>query len=449
MDAAPKDLLADVVRHEDGQRAVDRRIFVDPDLFELEQHRVWEKVWVYVAHESQLRKPKDYITTWIGRTPLVVNRDKTGALNAFVNVCSHRGATLCRNAKGSTSNFVCSFHGWAFDAKGNLLAPMNEDGAGYPEGFDKSKHGLTRVRLESYRGFLFATLNRDAEPLTDYLADSKTFIDIVVEQSPQGIEVLKGRSVYTFRGNWKLQAENGVDGYHVDSVHANYVQMIKNRAQINAAGKVLKVMAVGDFNRFRGGYYDLGNGHTMLWSSVTNPQDRPIWSRREELEASMGKEKADWAVNRSRNLLIYPNMFLMDQMGTQIRMFRPLSVDRTEVTIYCFAPVGEAPELRAKRIRQYEDFFNASGMATPDDLTEFNESQAGCSQYSVVRWSDMSRGQAHEIQGQDDLAQELGIQPGSSGFKASDEGIFIAQHGRWAQLMVAGAQEGENHVEAR
>jgi benzoate/toluate 1,2-dioxygenase alpha subunit len=449
MDAAPKDLLADVVRHEDGQRAVDRRIFVDPELFELEQHRVWEKVWVYVAHESQLRKPKDYITTWIGRTPLVVNRDKTGALNAFVNVCSHRGATLCRNAKGSASNFVCSFHGWAFDAKGNLLAPMNEDGAGYPEGFDKSKHGLTRVRLESYRGFLFATLNRDAEPLVDYLADSKTFIDIVVEQSPQGIEVLKGRSVYTYRGNWKLQAENGVDGYHVDSVHANYVQMIKNRAQINAAGKALKVMAVGDFNRFRGGYYDLGNGHTMLWSSVTNPQDRPIWARREELETSMGKEKADWAVNRSRNLLVYPNMFLMDQMGTQIRMFRPLSVDRTEVTIYCFAPVGEAPELRAKRIRQYEDFFNASGMATPDDLTEFNESQVGCGQHSVVRWSDMSRGQAHEIQGQDDLAQELGIQPGSSGFKASDEGIFIAQHARWAQLMATGAQEGEKHVEGR
>ncbi|WP_272947361.1 aromatic ring-hydroxylating oxygenase subunit alpha, partial [Staphylococcus aureus] len=131
---------------------------------------------------------------------------------------------LCRNAKGSASNFVCSFHGWAFDAKGTLLAPMNEDGAGYPEGFDKSKHGLTRVRLESYRGFLFATLNRDAEPLADYLAESKTFIDIVVEQSPQGIEVLKGRSVYTYRGNWKLQAENGVDGYHVDSVHANYVQ---------------------------------------------------------------------------------------------------------------------------------------------------------------------------------------------------------------------------------
>ncbi|TWO71258.1 Rieske 2Fe-2S domain-containing protein [Caenimonas sedimenti] len=437
MDAAPQSLLDDVVHHEDGLRAVDRRIFVDPEMFELEQRQIWEKVWVYVAHESQLPKPKDYMTGWIGRAPIVINRDKTGKLNAFVNICSHRGATLCRTSKGNASTFVCSFHGWAYDGQGKLLAAMNEDGAGYPESFDKSKRGLTRVRLENYRGFLFATLNKDAEPLTDYLAEAKTFIDIVVEQSPQGIEILKGRSVYTFEGNWKLQAENGVDGYHVDSVHANYVEMIKNRAKINAEGKALKVMAVGDFNRFRGGYYDLGNGHTMLWSSVSNPQDRPIYGRREELTASMGKEKADWAVHRSRNLGIYPNMFLMDQMGTQIRMFRPLSVDKTEVTIYCFAPIGEPAAERTKRIRQYEDFFNASGMATPDDLTEFNETQKGCNHYSVVRWSDMSRGQVHEVPGADDLAVELGIAPGSSGAKASDEGIFIAQHGRWAELMKA------------
>jgi len=332
MDAAPQALLDDVVHHEDGQRAVDRRIFVDPDLFELEQRRIWEKVWVYVAHESQLPKPKDYVTGWIGRAPIVVNRDKGGQLNAFVNICSHRGATLCRTSKGSASNFVCPFHGWAYDAKGNLLAAMNEDGAGYPDSFDKSKRGLTKARLENYRGFLFATLNRDAEPLEEYLAESRTFIDIVVEQAPAGIEVLKGRSIYTYEGNWKLQAENGVDGYHVDSVHANYVQMIKNRARINAEGKGLKVMAVGDFTRNRGGYYDLGNGHTLIWTDVTNPQDRPIYARREELAQRMGKEKADWAVARSRNLLLYPNMFLMDQMGTQIRMFRPLSVDRTEVT---------------------------------------------------------------------------------------------------------------------
>lgn len=435
MGTAPKPLLDDFIHHDNDRRAVDRRIFVDPELFEREQSQIWEKVWVYVAHESQLPKPKDYLTGWIGCTPIVVNRDKSGQFNAFVNICSHRGATLCRTSKGCANNFVCPFHGWAFDAQGHLLAAMNEEGAGYPEGFDKSKRGLTKVRIESYRGFLFATLNPQAEPLEDHLAESKTFIDIVVEQSPQGIEVLKGRSVYTFNGNWKLQAENGVDGYHVDSVHANYVQMIKNRAKINAEGAGLKVMAVGDFNRFRGGYYDLGNGHTVLWSSVTNPQDRPVYARREELAERVGQEKADWAVNRSRNLLLYPNMFLMDQMGTQIRMFRPISVDKTEVTIYCFAPVGEAPAERAKRIRQYEDFFNASGMATADDLTEFNETQKGCGNHGVMRWSDMSRGMAHEVPGPDDLATGLGIAPGSSGVKAADEGIFIAQHQRWAELM--------------
>ncbi|PRF65886.1 benzoate 1,2-dioxygenase large subunit [Burkholderia multivorans] len=419
MDTALNPQLDGFIQHNPEQRAIDRRIFTDPGLFAQEQSLIWEKVWVYVAHESQLPKPKDYLTGWIGSVPIVINRDKTGQFNAFVNICSHRGATLCRTSKGNSSNFVCPFHGWAFDAQGKLLAAMNEEGAGYPEDFDKSKRGLTKVRLESYRGFLFATLNRQAESLEDYLAESKTFIDIVVEQSPQGIEVLKGRSVYTFNGNWKLQAENGVDGYHVDAVHANYVQMFKNRAKINAEGSDLKVMAVNDFNRVRGGYYDLGNGHTVLWSSITNPQDRPVYARREELTERMGQEKAEWAVNRSRNLLIYPNMLLMDQMSTQIRMFRPISVDKTEVTIYCFAPLGEAPAERAKRIRQYEDFFNVSGMATPDDLTEFNETQKGCSSHSVVRWSDMSRGMSHELSGPDDLATGLGIHPRSSGTKLS------------------------------
>jgi len=438
MDAAPQSLLDECVHHErNALRAVDRRIFVDEELFELEQKKIWQKIWVYVAHESQLPKPKDYLTAWIGRTPIVVNRDKNGALNAFVNICSHRGATLVRTSKGSANNFVCSFHGWAFNAKGDLLSVMNEEGAGYPSDFDKTKRGLVKVRLQSYRGFLFATLNPDAEPLEDQLAESKTFIDLVVDQSPQGIELLQGRSVYTYNGNWKLQVENGVDGYHVDTVHANYVQMIKNRARINAESKGMKVLAVGDFTRNRGGYYDLKNGHTVIWTEITNPQDRPVYAAREDIEARLGAEKAKWAVYRSRNLLIYPNVFIMDQMGTQIRVFRPISVDKTEVTIYCFGPVGEAPVEREKRIRQYEDFFNASGMATPDDLTEFNASQIGCKNYDVMRWSDMTRGAAHEVVGADADAAALGIHPGSSGARVSDEGIFVAQHQRWLELMQA------------
>ncbi|WP_454830415.1 Rieske 2Fe-2S domain-containing protein [Paraburkholderia xenovorans] len=433
--------IGDFIRHEiGGVRRVDRRIFTDPELFEIEMKQIWEKVWVYAGHESQLPKPKDFMTTWIGRTPIIMNRNKSGELNAFVNVCTHRGATLCRTTKGSTGNFVCPFHGWAFDGNGKLLAPMNGDGAGYPPGFDKADLGLRRVRLENYRGFLFATLNDSAEPLKEYLAETKAFIDLIVDQSPQGLEVLKGRSTYTYAGNWKMQAENGVDGYHVAAVHANYVQTMRHRTESVTHGVKTKAMNVGDLPNARGGYYDLGHGHTVLWSDWTNPEDRPIYSRRDELTARLGQEKSDWAVGRLRNLLIYPNVLLMDQTSTQIRVFRPLSVNKTEVTIFCFAPVGEAPADRAKRIRQYEDFFNASGMATPDDLTEFGESQKGCTANSVIRWSEMSRGATHEISGADERARALGIAPLSSGARIEDEGIFVAQHQRWLDLMSANSK---------
>ena len=80
-------------------------------------------------------------------------------------------------------------------------------------------------------------------------------------------------------------------------------------------------------------------------------------------------------VNGSRNLCLYPNVYLMDQFASQIRHFRPISPDKTEVTIYCIAPKGESAADPGLPIRQYEDFFNASGMATPDDLEEFRSCQ--------------------------------------------------------------------------
>ena len=80
--------------------------------------------------------------------------------------------------------------------------------------------------------------------------------------------------------------------------------------------------------------------------------------------AQFGQAKADWMIRRSRNLCLYPNVYLMDQFSSQIRTYRPLAVDKTEVTIYCIAPKGESAVSRSQRIRQYEDFFNATGMAT-------------------------------------------------------------------------------------
>jgi benzoate/toluate 1,2-dioxygenase alpha subunit len=421
-----------------GIRRLNRSIFTDPELYEQEFSHIWERVWVYVAHESQIPTPRSYVRAWVGRVPIIINRNREGKLNALVNICTHRGATLCRESKGAKTNYSCPFHGWVFDLEGRLVEPMNEAGGGYPASFDKSKLGLRKVKLANYRGFLFASLNDEVEPIEDYLANAKAFIDILVDQSPQGLEVLKGSSTYTYDGNWKLQAENGVDGYHVPATHANYVATMMHRAESKAVGEKTKAMDAGAVTRQQGGFYDLGNGHTIIWSDWANPQDRPLYPVKDQLAERMGEARAKWAVGRLRNMLVYPNVFFMDQMSSQIRVFRPLAVDKTEVTIYCFAPKGEDPKARAHRIRQYEDFFNASGMATPDDLTEFRECQRGALAHSVLPWSDMSRGAAHEIVGPDDLAKELGITPAHSGARVEDEGIFVAQHKRWLELMGLG-----------
>ena len=139
-------------------------------------------------------------------------------------------------------------------------------------------------------------------------------------------------------------------------------------------------------------------------------------------------------VQRSRNLCLYPNVYLMDQFSSQIRQYRPIAVDKTEVTIYCIAPKGEFMEARSRRIRQYEDFFNASGMATPDDLEEFRACQFSYLGRNA-RWNDMSRGAAHWIQGADAAAEAIGMKPLMSGARTEDEGLFVVQHKHWHDVM--------------
>lgn len=110
-----------------------------------------------------------------------------------------------------------------------------------------------------------------------------------------------------------------------------------------------------------GGGYGFDNGHMLLWTRALNPEVRPVYAHRERLQAEFGERRADQMVNETRNLCLYPNVYLMDQFSTQIRVIRPIAVDKTEVTIWCFAPKGESDQARALRIRQYEDFLTSVG----------------------------------------------------------------------------------------
>lgn len=316
----------------------------------------------------------------------------------------------------------------------------------YCDDFDKSSRSLKKARIASYRGFVFVSLDTSAtDTLEDYLGDTRVFLDLMVEQSPTGeLEVLPGKSAYTFAGNWKLQNENGVDGYHVSTVHYNYVSTVQYRQQLNAQkGTGPKDML--DYSKLGAGddttddgWFSFKNGHNVLFSDMPNPTVRPGYATvMPYLVEKYGQKRAEWAMHRLRNLNLYPSLFFMDQISSQLRIIRPVAWNKTEVISQCIGVKGESAEARRNRIRQFEDFFNVSGLGTPDDLVEFREQQRGF-QARLERWSDISRGYHKWNYGDSPNAQTLGIKPFITGTEITQEGLYVNQHQVWRDLMLKG-----------
>lgn len=435
MKTIDKEYIDGLIVHDEntGKYLHKRESFINPELFELEMKHIFESNWVFLAHESQISEINDYFSTYIGRQPVFIAKNKEGELNAFINACSHRGAMVCRYKKGNKSTFSCPFHGWTFNNSGKLLKVKDAKGAGYPEQFNcDGSHNLKKIaKFESYKGFLFGSLNEDSPSLKDYLGETKVIIDHMVDQAADGLEILRGSSSYIYNGNWKLQMENGADGYHVSSVHWNYVATMGRRKYENEGTRTVDA---NGWSKSIGGVYGFDYGHILLWTRTLNPEVRPVYQQKNRLIKEYGEQKADLIVNMTRNLGLYPNVYLMDQFSTQIRVVRPISVDQTEVTIYCFAPKNEPDDMRALRIRQYEDFFNVSGMGTPDDLEEFRACQ-NAYKAEAMPWNDVSRGAQHWIKGPDENAIKMGMNPNLSGTRTEDEGLFLMQHEYWAKAL--------------
>lgn len=448
-----------LVKDSSGVVMLDQEVFTNPRIFELEMKYIFEQNWVFLGHESQVPKPNDYLTTNVGREPVVLVRTRAGEIKCFINSCTHRGARLCRDKAGSAKFFRCSFHGWSFANSGQLLDITDESEGGYPEGINKSALGLHEVRLETYRGFIFASLSPDVMPLEEYLGDTKRLIDLLVQQSPESrLEVLHGTVRYVYHGNWKLQAENGVDGYHAPVVHANYIQTTRRRG---TGGSTYGLqVGIGDGSRpvlgsnrrstgggpGTGGFFSFANGHQIVWGMAGAPEARANSKIVPWLQENYGEEAAWWTNKTIRNLLLFPNVFLMDQNGMQVRIIRPLSVNETEVISYAIAPVGEPAEVRELRIRQFEDFMNATGMATPDDLAEFNNCQIGYA--NGGRFSVIARGATRWVDGPGKFGEQLGIGALLSSEAGADEGLYVELHEEWLRRMEnAIHQEGLQETE--
>ncbi len=425
-----------------GEFSVHRDVFRDPALFELEMKYIFEGTWTFLGFASQIPAPHDYFTGWIGRTPIVVMRNAEGKLGAYINSCRHRGALVCHHEHGNAKYHVCNYHGWAYDSAGRCIDIKDMKDGAYSAAFDRDEHHLVKVpRFAEYRGILFGSLNAEVPALETHLGDARFFLDLVIDQSPQGVELVPGCSTYTFNGNWKLQIENCVDAYHLSSAHPSFMRIVERRKS-GESGNNLKAL---DFNLYRlpevtRGSFTFAHGHCVLWSKNPTPQVRPLFASVDEVKRRVGEVRTEWMFYQ-RNLTIYPNVQFAENASLQLRIIRPLAVDRTEMKIYCLAPRGESDAARETRIRQYEDFFNSTGMATPDDTTCYEDCQAGYGAQSITWQQGYARGMTAVRDGADATAKSIGIQPVTSQqgpHDMQDETIFHAGYREWVRLLKNG-----------
>jgi phenylpropionate dioxygenase-like ring-hydroxylating dioxygenase large terminal subunit len=201
-------------------------IINDPGMHDAERERVFGKSWVFLAHESEIPERGDYVVRYISEDQFIVVRDEDGEIRGHLNSCRHRGMQVCRAEMGNTSHFRCPYHGWTYNNKGSLVGvPAGREA--YGNKLDKSLWQLKPIpKLGTYKGLIFGTLDADAQSLEDYLGDMKFYLDIVLDRSDAGLEVVGAPQRWVVDANWKLGADNFVgDAYHTMMTHRSMVEL--------------------------------------------------------------------------------------------------------------------------------------------------------------------------------------------------------------------------------
>lgn len=426
-------------RPEAGIFRIHSDVYAAPEIFELEQRYIFDRTWSFLGHESQLPSAGSFISTRIGRREILVTRDKEGQIRAFINSCRHKGAMLVRTESGNSRLLVCPYHGWVYDFAGRNVHIKDREEGNYSEAFGSESHDLIAIaHVAVYRGFIFGALSREVPPLREFLGELAPFIDLASDQSEQGMEFVPGRIVFRYRGNWKLQMENGTDFYHLTSTHAGFMDIMsrRGRGEGNTSARQFDWQKRLSQN---GGTFQFGHGHAVVWMDQAEVEKRPIFPMLGELKSRIGDVRAAWML-KVRGMSVFPNMQIADGASLTLRVAYPLAVDSTEVRYYCLAPVGERADLRAWRLRQFEDFFNVSGMATPDDVVIYEDCQRGFS--SSGTWlQGAARGMVAVRPGGNATSEELECKPDANvfgSFTMQNETTLHPMYREWARLLDAG-----------
>ena len=188
--------------------------YLSEERFQLERDRIFSKVPMVAAHASEIAEPGDFIRRDVAGRPVLITRDKSGAVNAFLNVCRHRGTRLVDDESGCKHRFSCPYHAWTYANSGELIAaPHFEEGF---EGLNKEDLGLKRLSCEERHGFIWVTADADgAVDLDTHLGDmGPELAALQIDKM-----VVAHQDVPVHDANWKILVEGGIEAYHFKIAH--------------------------------------------------------------------------------------------------------------------------------------------------------------------------------------------------------------------------------------
>ena len=379
-------LISEYVSVERGE--VDRRIFSDPDIFEAEMSQIFNRSWTFLAHESQIPKAGDFFEVPMGRDNVLVVRQKDKSVKALLNTCLHRGNAVCRSEEGNVKNFMCTYHGWTYDLSGKLVGVPGFDNL-YHKRLEKDKLGLRAIaQADTYKGFIFGTLDPTAPPLLDFLGPTgRLGIDLFTAQGE--MVMVPGVQKFVVPCNWKFAVDNLFDFYHPAITHMSAMTVMAERyRQMQFGGGVQfvdgnRVLDAGGATRPDGEQLNIGTqaglgadeslvllgqyGHAIGGPTHDALKDIPYrdpepWREDPEFVEMLTPVGVRVAGYQS----IFPNLWVALLNG-QLCLRIPRSPVSTELWWFSFVRKDATDDARKAAVVRQQHTFGAAGMLEQED----------------------------------------------------------------------------------
>jgi phenylpropionate dioxygenase-like ring-hydroxylating dioxygenase large terminal subunit len=324
-------------------------VYQDDANYRTELRRIFEgPAWNYVCLESDVARPGDYRTTFVGEMPVIVVRGAGGLIHAFENRCAHRGALIALDDAGTAKRFQCVYHAWTYDLEGNLVGVAFEKGShgrgGMPPGFCKAEHGPRKLRTATVCGLVFASLSEDTPAIDEYIGEDVRGRIARVLRGP--VQVL-GRFTQALPNNWKLYLENVKDTYHASLLHTFFATFRVNRLTQGGG-----VTVSPDGGHHASTTIDRAVDHeSAAYREQGLRSDRDGYRLADPSLLEAVDEFGDGI--KLQILTVFPN-FVLQQINNclAVRQILPRGPDAMELHWTYLGFVGDTPEMLRRRLKQ-------------------------------------------------------------------------------------------------